>query len=183
VSLPLRVVPALLLLVPFSVQGGSEESLVGCRALADDAQRLSCYDRAVDRAREALSPPATASAPTEPAERGAAESAPRPQGSDLPAALDEGTFGRVESHADRTLRDLFGLREADELASEVAGVEKAPNRTFTITLVNGQVWRQKDSTPISLRVGDRIQIQKGALGAFYLQRQGGGRRIAVKREE
>lgn len=51
-----------------------------------------------------------------------------------------------------------------------------------IELESGQVWRQAETTSFAIDSGDRVEIERGALGAYYLRRVGEGRSIRVKRE-
>lgn len=162
----------MVLWLPLSAAGQSADSLVACRAIAAGDERLACYDRVVDRARAELAPRER--------EHGAPATAEVARGTpELPSAAESG-FGRSAQTAE-TMRRLYGVEEADSLAGEVAALRKGGDRTLEITLTNRQTWRQKDSTAFSLKVGDRVQIERGALGSYYLRREQGGRRIAVKR--
>lgn len=160
----------LILLLPLSAAAQAPDTLLGCRALRGDAQRLACYDRLVDAAQA----PAVEQAP-------AGVQAAVPQSAEPPPSLGERQFGRSTAGGDRDLRKLYGVEDIASLVAEVASIEHAADRTLEITLVNGQVWRQKGAAPISLHVGDRVRIDRGALGAYYLRRESGGRTISVKR--
>jgi hypothetical protein len=52
-----------------------------------------------------------------------------------------------------------------------------------ITLDNGQVWRQVDSSSLRLRVGDAIEIERASFGSFMLQKTGSKRSMRVSRYE
>lgn len=191
----------LALLIPLSAAAEAPESLLLCREIAGDAERLACYDRVVDRARAQLEPEAAqaASGPATEPRRTDPQTAASAGGSEAPSApaaavaatavraeersrsLGERWFGRSDSEDDRALRDLYGVSEVEELEAEVAAISKMPDRALEITLVNGQRWRQKEAVTFPLRVGDRVEIEKGALGAYYMRRESGGPRIAVKR--
>lgn len=52
-----------------------------------------------------------------------------------------------------------------------------------ITLDNGQVWKQVDSSSLRLRVGDAVEIERASLGSFMLKKQGSKRSMRVSRED
>lgn len=162
----------LALLVPLSA--AAQDTLLGCREIEDAAERVACYDRVVDRisGRNASGSP----------ENGA----PRTPSSGTPAdgggAPQDELFGRSRVESERTLRQTFGIQAPPAgIAVKVAALARAPDRTLVITLDNGQVWRQAELVRFALRAGDAVEIESGALGAFYLRREGQGRTIRVKR--
>jgi len=131
-------------------------AVTACRAEADDARRLACYDRAAGRAAVAA-PSATsaAAAPTVAA----------------PAAVkSEDDFGRERQLAyeeDQKLAEA--TRAVGELQSSITGIEKRMDGLMTFTLENGQVWRQsRPDSKFSVKQGDAIRIQPGSLGSFIL---------------
>ncbi len=114
-----------------------------CRAVADDAQRLACYDRAVGRS--------TGGAPAA-------------------AAKPEDSFGRERelAYAEDQKR-AEATRAVGELQSTLVGLEKRMDGLMTFTLDNGQVWRQiRPDSLFSIKQGDAIRIQPGSLGSFIL---------------
>lgn len=162
----------LALLIPFSAAGESEETLLGCRATESDEERLACYDRVVDRARESITPGALSGAPR-------ASSSVLPEAAD--AGLQEGLFGRPPAESAEAFRKSYGVKAAGEISSVVSAVQRGGDRLLQITLENEQVWRQADLESFSVQAGDSIEIKAGALGAYYLRRVGQGRTIRVKR--
>jgi hypothetical protein len=46
---------------------------------------------------------------------------------------------------------------------------------------NGQKWQQTDTTRIKFKVGNKVRLDKGAMGAIYLYKDGSHRSIKVKR--
>jgi hypothetical protein len=63
----------------------------------------------------------------------------------------------------------------------VSAAVRGGDRLLQVTLQNAQVWRQEDYGSFSVRAGDTVEIKAGALGAYYLRREGQGRSIRVKR--
>jgi hypothetical protein len=162
----------LALLLPLSAASAvaAEETLVGCRAIAEGGARLACYDRVVDRvvAEEAQAAPVKPSvAPPNEAAEGERQR--------------ERMFGRSPAAKVRTLERSYGIETPDRLTARVAGVTRSADRLVVITLENGQVWRQSESGSFVIGVGDSAEIEAGALGAYYLRRDGKGRAIRVKR--
>jgi len=170
----------LALLIPLSATASAaeEESLLSCRMIDAADERLACYDRVVDRTREALTPEAPAPAPRASSSDGPTTSAVE---GDADATLRERLFGRPASESERALRKTYGVESPDAIASKASAVARGGDRRLEITLDNGQAWRQEESVSFSVRVGDAIEIKAGALGAYYLQRNGKGRMIRVKR--
>jgi hypothetical protein len=168
----------LTLLLPLSAAAAAavaDESLLSCRKIDGADERLACYDRVVDRTREAL----TAQAASAPSSGSASRT---PVGlEDADAALRERLFGRPAGDSERTLRETYGVDAPGGIASKAAAVSRTADRRLELTLENGQVWRQAEGSFFSVRVGDSIVIESGALGAYYLQCNGKGRTVRVKR--
>lgn len=141
---------------------GAEDIAVAvnaCRAEADDARRLACYDRVAGRTSAAApgaAPVASAAA--------AAATAP------APAAIPEDNFGREREMAyAEDQKRAEATRAVGELQSTIVGLEKRMDGLMTFTLDNGQVWRQnRPDSKFSIKQGDAIRIQPGSLGSFIL---------------
>jgi len=138
-----------------------------CRSLADDAARLACYDRAAGRilAQPAAPEPATAAAA--PAAATPAAAAPATAAA---AASTEDDFGRERVlAAEEAKRQEQQTREIGELSATVTDIDTRMDGLMTITLDNGQVWRQtRPDSMFRLKTGDRINIQPGAMKSFIL---------------
>jgi hypothetical protein len=77
-------------------------------------------------------------------------------------------FGRVE------VRD-------DTLFAAVADISFDRNEYFTVTLNNGQVWKQTEISRLKIAVGDRVEIEEGRFGGFILTTEQSNRTARVKR--
>jgi hypothetical protein len=82
----------------------------------------------------------------------------------------------------------FGLPKtspADDVQGVQAGIskiEKTPRGQRILYLDNGQVWRQVgSSSQPRLKAGDRIGIERGALGSFVLRPANSNRSMKVRR--
>lgn len=130
---------------------GAEEigaAVSACRAEADDARRLACYDRAAGRASGAAPSSTPAAA----------------------AVKSEDDFGRERQLAHEEDQKLAeATRAVGELQATIVGLEKRTDGLMTFTLDNGQVWRQaRPDSRFSIKQGDAIRIQPGSLGSFIL---------------
>jgi hypothetical protein len=116
-------------------------ALLRCRALADNAARLACYD--------ALTPAAPLAATAAPAASPARAPAP---------AAAEG-FG-LPSEAEKT----------QSVASQINGKFEGWEGNVDITLANGQVWRITDGSRAHVNLTNpKVVVERGAFTAFYLR--------------
>ncbi len=157
---PIHVSLAIAAALGMGSAAGAEDigaAVRACRAEADDALRLACYDLAAGRAK-ALEPTAATPAASQPAASPAA--APSP----------EDKFGRERQLAyEEDQKRAEATHAVGELESSIAGIEKRMDGLLTFTLDNGQVWRQvRPDSRFSINDGDAIRIQPGSLGSFIL---------------
>jgi hypothetical protein len=165
-----RLIPALALGLAAGAATGAEDlgaAVRNCRALADDAARLACYDEAIARSDRApamtKAPPKAAPAPAQTAPAAAAAPA-------APAADPEDAFGRERRvQAEEQQRLDQDARALGELEATVTTIGLRADGLMTITLDNGQVWRQnRPDSRFRLKEGDRVKIQPGSLKSFIL---------------
>jgi hypothetical protein len=145
--------------------------LVGCTQVADDKNRLKCYDEHMARAGYPVAAPSTKTAP--PPKTAAA---PKPASSSTVPddfGLDPGVV--------RKKRAAESPAEPAELVGRVKSVSTRAHGEYSIEMDNGQVWvetlRTGGQPPA---VGETVTIKPGALGAFYLTRTA-GTALRVKR--
>jgi len=67
------------------------------------------------------------------------------------------------------------------IEASIIKVKKAHHGKLIITLDNGQVWRQTDSTRLKLRKDNVVIINRGALGSFFIGKKNANKRIRAKR--
>ena len=131
--------------------------LLACAQIPRNAERLACYDRAIEHL-----------------------SAGGAQLGSAPSA--ESSFGVRSSEPQSTARGQAAERE--ELNAVTARVQKLNREQYGMTnieLDNGQVWRQSTGTPnLQLKVGDEVTISRAALGSFLMSLPAGPA-IRVKR--
>lgn len=78
----------------------------------------------------------------------------------------------------RSPEDKFGLKAAEliqapeKIGSTIVKVKANPFGHLTVTLANGQVWRQAETKEMRLKKGDQVFIKEGALGSYFLGKTG-----------
>jgi hypothetical protein len=172
---------ALLGAQPVFAQRGGEVTVEvsDCLEIEAPAERLACFERRVDEARgegeaPAAPPPPAAAAPPPPAAAPAAPAAqtrPAPQAAPTAPAADD-SFGRPSPTPSR--REQRAAREAQEAEAPVAEIvativtvrETVPNYR-TITLDNGQIWRQTRSEFYPLQPGLEVRVYPANWGGSF----------------
>lgn len=149
--------------VPNTGTPQSVQQLIGCRTIADSAQRLACYDRQSDALGRAI-----ASKDVVVIDKARATAAKRSLfGFSIP------DFG-----------GLFGGGDNDvkEIASTITRVGHNPEGGWLVNLADGSTWTQMDDATLGLgpEKGDKAVVARGSFGAFFL-RVNGQPGIRVKR--
>ncbi len=133
-----------------------DASLLRCRAMAEAAARLACYDAIPANAQAAAGGAATATA--------AAAAAPA-----APAAPAMNPAFELQSK----VRQEAAKVENNTLASSIVGKFEGWDRGTLIKLANGQVWRvEDDSSEIVYLDSPKATLRRGALGAVYIDIEG-----------
>jgi hypothetical protein len=150
-----------------------------CVAIADDAARLACYDRAMGHTAAPKPAPVAPTAPAAPAAAAAATSAAAAPVA--PVKKDPvGEFGLSEQA--KQAKDPAKAAEAaaapDSITGRVMSVRWRKYGEFVVTLDNAQVWAQIEPMPSAVvRVGDTVTIKKALFGSYTLVTAG---RIGTK---
>ncbi|QUN05618.1 hypothetical protein KDN34_15740 [Shewanella yunxiaonensis] len=181
------LIAAVTSLFTFHVQASVEQQLAHCSTITDQSARLACYDhlaQAVTQAKKTI--PANEPAmnpkdllvPSEPIAENSV-SAPEKPAAPIPTPATPknnekavAQFGAPVERADAAL---------EQIQDVVTKAQKGLRGTFTITLSNGQVWQQIDSESFRIKNGQKVVIEKAALGSFLLKVEGSNRTIRVKR--
>lgn len=132
------------------------EQLYACRALADAAARLDCYDRNVADMEAA-------------AQRGDISFADR----ETMQERRRGLFGFSLPNVGA----LFGGNEEDELReieTSIASLSSMGRGRFRIEMANGSIWVQTESIGMARdpEIGDPVKIKAGALGSYFISVKG-----------
>lgn len=142
------------------------DAIANCRLLTTAIARLDCYDAIALQKTELASASVTT-------ENGAASARAAQSGAphDRTAQDEEAEFGFE-----------FDVKDAlQSVTSDITRVQKNAMGGLVLTLANGQVWQQNDGQTLFLDEGDSVTITRGALSAFYLTRDGKGRRYKFSR--
>ena len=169
------------------------DELVVCRGLPSDEARVICYDAAVDRSRQKGGPqPAAAevSPPVSPAETPATTTsaavepaAAAASGATAASISQEELFGQSSGEVQRTVEEATGSESIDSLGAQITRLQQSGYDKVLITLNNGQVWQQVDTSSLRLKVGDEVSIERAALGSFMLKKKGNKRTMRVSRRD
>lgn len=130
------------------------KALTDCRAVADSAARLACFDEAAAR--------------LDAAERaGDVVVLDREQ---VRTAKRE-AFGFSIPSFDLFDRDRRQREEeVDRIESTVRSASRDGYGRWTVLLANGQTWRQTDSRALPrVRTGDKAEMRRGTLGSFFMR--------------
>ena len=160
--------------IPALAADTSSEALRACRDEPDDARRLACYDRVAGHERAPAPAAAVAQTPNPaPAAPKPAPTSPAPAaatGAAASAALPADTFGRERAIAvEEQKRKVEESRAVGEITALVTNIETRMDGLMTITLDNGQVWRQNaPDSKFRLQVEDKVRIQSGSLNSYIM---------------
>jgi hypothetical protein len=133
------------------------QELSACRALADDAARLRCYD-------------AAAAALAQAADKGDIVIVDR----DDVRKTRKSLFGFNVPKLPFFSGDDSASDQQDEITAKIAGAHSLGNGKWAIRLEDGAVWETTEAkaavrTP---RAGDEVLIKRGSLGGYFLRIKG-----------
>lgn len=152
----------------------AEEALTKCRQIEEIAERVVCYDKIVD------SHFPTDSSDTDSSDR--VEITTPPEITKSNAVPDaQSLFGTNDAEAKRLVETSLAIEQIDKIVAIVTDVRKSATKKLTVTLDNGQIWRQLDSQRLRLKRGETVIVRKASLGSYLLEKHSGSRSIRVKR--
>ena len=156
------------------------DALRSCGQVQNSLKRLVCYDDIVKNmnAYGGLEDLMAVPAPL-PAQAGGVSVPSRPvantpvQSSQRPASSAD-TFGLEHKKTEDEDR-------VEKLYANVVSVSKNRKGKMTVTLDNGQVWKQTHSEELRMRANDRVYVERGLLGAFFMGKDSAKKRMKVTR--
>ena len=153
---------------PRKMEGGPPPAqvneLLACRAIADDVQRLACFDKSAAAVGDAVAKRELVVFDRESVKK-----------------TKRGLFGFSIPNL-----GIFGDDDGEVEVKQIEGVIAATsiNRDggYIFILEDNSQWSQMDSKPIALppRRGDKVLVTKGTLGSYFL-RFGGQAGVKVRR--
>jgi len=156
------------------IAGGAElpTELLDCRPLTSAVERLDCYDQFVDA--HAAAPRQAAGhriaedpAPVAPT-AAVATATSEPVLSSGPKLSQEDLFGQSGTEIRKSVQEATDTEEIDRIEAIVVEVHKSASGKAVITLDNGQVWIQSDSTRARVSVNDKVTIRRRSFGSYSL---------------
>ncbi|MBM3515835.1 MAG: hypothetical protein FJX59_19285 [Alphaproteobacteria bacterium] len=198
--------------VPASAQDPNRQ-LQDCRVIQNMASRLFCYDRVVDTlaagsvavpqppapvvppatapvyqtapvaARSAIPPVPQAAVPVVQTQRVQPPIQPPVQATPAPVPVATATERFGAESVDAQKRRVQSKSDPDTMHAKISQTKKDRFGNATVTLDNGQTWRQTEGNPLNAPAGADIVIKKGVLGAYFLTLADSNRSIKVKRVE
>jgi hypothetical protein len=170
-------------------QSVNAQGAVPCTQLADDAERLACYDRAL-RATPATSAPAEAAAvpaaavPATQADSTATATVPAAEPSRQPRQVREATAPAAPAPPapPAATSDTSNTSENPIIPIVIVGTRALPGRETTFILADGTSWVQNDSQRITGLPDTpfEAELKPGAVGSYFLVPKERGRAIRVR---
>lgn len=160
------------LLVSAQANAAIEQQLTQCAGITDKLERLVCYDnlaasiQATTVTNNNTAPIAVAPIVTPAAVATAAPVA-------TAATNVEDNFGMEVKRVQENTTDKIYL-DVESIAEDAYGALK-------ITFTNGQVWKQTENRKFNLKVGEKVFIEKAALGSFLMGTESRNAKVRVKR--
>jgi hypothetical protein len=157
--------------------GASADPLAACRALAEPAARLACYDTLP------VTAPQAPGLPTPPGPEAAAGAPPAttPPPATATAPTPESLFGLDAAATAATLGAVVAVAPPDSLTTTVTTVEQTADGKLLLTLANGQAWRQVDSRTAAVTAGATVRIRRAAFGSYLLSAGDRSQGVRVRR--
>jgi hypothetical protein len=90
-------------------------------------------------------------------------------------------FGLDSRTSEQRLQRELGISAPTSLESTVTEVGRTADGKLRLTLANGQLWLQVDTTPMKVISGDLVEIRPAALGSYLLRTRTSIRGIRVRR--
>jgi hypothetical protein len=165
-----------LLVLGATLAVADDQWILDCAAIADDADRLTCYDRlgrgALQNQRDAQSSESVApiASPAHPPAQEA--KAQRQIETPKEEALEERDFGKPPPKVDSPV---------DQIRSRIVSVAVSARGQRIMTLANGQVWMENEAGKRAIPVTEDVTISKRLFR--YAMRFESGSVIAVKRAD
>ena len=129
--------------------------LDNCRTIADNRERLACYDALAGNTPQVQDPPATISA--------------------------ESLFGRDAAQTSAVLQQQTGITPPQILDAEISSVETRPDGKLRLSLQNAHRWEQIDRRPLGLAPGDQVRSRQADFASYLHDTTAVGRGMRVRR--
>ncbi|MCT8860980.1 hypothetical protein K5M76_18905 [Shewanella xiamenensis] len=172
----LTLLTGAVLLVSAQANASIEQQLTQCAGITDKLERLVCYDNlAASIQVTTVTNNTTAPIAVAPVVTPAAAPAAVATAAPVAAAATnvEDNFGMEVKRVQENTTDKIYL-DVESIAEDAYGALK-------ITFTNGQVWKQTENRKFNLKVGEKVFIEKAALGSFLMGTESRNAKVRVKR--
>jgi hypothetical protein len=162
-----------LLLLVSGAALADDAALARCRAIADAAARLACYDAMplAPSERKAEARPAPPQAPQ-----------PMPQQAQQQPALPQPPRGAQPQERFGLEQRVVQAEQVQTIQSHIPGRFEGWQANQAIALANGQVWQVADGSARFMSLDNpKVTIRRGALGSFFLDFENDNRSPRVRR--
>ncbi|QYJ71052.1 hypothetical protein K0H59_18850 [Shewanella sp. FJAT-51649] len=166
------------LLVSAQANAAIEQQLTQCAGITDKLERLVCYDNLaasiqVTTVTNNTTAPIAVAPVVTPAAAPAAVATAAPVAVAAAATNVEDNFGMEVKRVQENTTDKIYLN-VESIAEDAYGALK-------VTFTNGQIWKQTENRKFNLKVGEKVFIEKAALGSFLMGTESRNAKVRVKR--
>ena len=140
-----RKITSVLIVIGFSSSAGAE-TLLECSRIEDAAKRVACYDRLAGRVEEKME-----------------------------EKYEGTTEQRVEARQESITEEVVGSDgpAPELLALEIKRVFRDRNRRLIYVMTDGRIFRRSPGSQISLKAGDKCNLQTGVMNSIFLVSEDG----------
>jgi len=86
----------------------------------------------------------------------------------VPELSQENLFGKDEVEMWKSVQEATGTEEIDRIEARIVEIRNSASGKAVITLDNGQVWMQTESSRARLSVNDKVTIRRRSFGSYML---------------
>lgn len=144
----------------------ADKNVSTCQAITNDLARLACYDTLfAGQDISDINIPSPALPPSVPTKV-------VPLATSTQEINQDDDFGKEQIKAND---------DDKVLTTSITQIQANPFGIRTLTMRNGQQWRETEKSSLKVKVGQSVFIEKGFFSAYYLKVEGSNRTMRIKR--
>lgn len=132
------------------------QALTACRAIANDAERLACYDR-------------TATALNDSVEKKEVVVLDKQEVRKTKRSLFGFSLPKLPFFGNDKEEDKAEEAEFQEISTTIKGLRRLKTGHWSFTIEDGAVWQTTEYGSTAPAVGEAVTIKKGALGSYFIR--------------